>query len=280
MSFVAVVPEAVIAGASDLANLGLTISEANAAAAAPTTGVVAAAQDEVSTAIAALFGSHAQQFQALSAKAAAFHRQFVQALTGGAASYVEAEAANALGLLGGAHAAASGAAALGKAAAATPAASGGLSRLVGRLGFKAFQAVGEKLAEIAGQEVDALAKVANIPGQADRAKQILTNGVKLIARDGSRLYTDGKAIFVAGGRVTGVTEGLLLEAYTQNDYAIKDILQVDPQALRRLLGSELQVFARGEGLAQSYFQKVGNRLYQVETDALGQITRTLHLRNL
>jgi hypothetical protein len=46
-----------MAAASDLANLGSTVSEANAAAAASTTRVVAAAQDEVSTAIAALFGS-------------------------------------------------------------------------------------------------------------------------------------------------------------------------------------------------------------------------------
>ncbi len=87
MSYVSVVPETVAAAASNLANLGSTISAANAAAAAPTTSVLAAAQDEVSTAIAALFGSHAHQFQALSAKAAAFHDQFVQALTGGAASY-------------------------------------------------------------------------------------------------------------------------------------------------------------------------------------------------
>ena len=104
MSYVTVVPEAVTAAASDLANIGSTISEADPAAAAPTTSVVAAAEDEVSTAIAALFGSHAQQFQALSAEAAAVHASSLQALTGGAASYVKAEAANVLGLMVGSQA--------------------------------------------------------------------------------------------------------------------------------------------------------------------------------
>lgn len=70
MSYVAVVPEAVKVAASDLVNLGSTISAASAAAAGPTTSVVAAAQDEVSTAIAAFFGSHAQQFRSLSASVA------------------------------------------------------------------------------------------------------------------------------------------------------------------------------------------------------------------
>src|SRR5258708_27027739 len=46
-------------------------------------------------AVAALFGAHAQSYQALSAQATAFHDQFVQALTSGAGSYAAAEAANA-----------------------------------------------------------------------------------------------------------------------------------------------------------------------------------------
>jgi hypothetical protein len=236
--------------------------------------VAAAAQDEVSTAIAALFGRHAQQFQALSAKAAAFHHQFVQALTGGAESYVKSEAANVLRLIGGDHGAAP-AAALSKAAAATPGASGGLSGLAGKLGFKALEAVVGKFAEIAGEKVEGLIQTAHVPEQAARIKQILTNGVKLVALDGSRIYTDGKAIVVAGGRLLGLTEGNGLQAVIQNDYAIRDILQVDPGALKSLLGSELHVFARGEGLAQSYFQKVGNEIYQIDTNAQGQIIQRL-----
>lgn len=64
MSFVIAVPEALTMAASDLANIGSTINAANAAAALPTTGVVAAAADEVSAAVAALFGSYAQSYQA------------------------------------------------------------------------------------------------------------------------------------------------------------------------------------------------------------------------
>ena len=48
----------------------------------------------MSAVIAALFGSHAQAYQALSAQAAAFHQRFVQLMTKGAASYVSTEAAN------------------------------------------------------------------------------------------------------------------------------------------------------------------------------------------
>ena len=95
MSFVTAAPEFVTAAASDLANIGSTISAANAAAAAPTTGVLAAGADEVSAAIAGVFGAHGQGFQALSAQASAFHNQFVQLLNGGAAQYATAEAANA-----------------------------------------------------------------------------------------------------------------------------------------------------------------------------------------
>ncbi len=59
----------------------------------PTTEILAAGTDEVSTAISALFGAHAQAYQALSAHVAAFHDQFVHTLTAGAGSYMAAEAA-------------------------------------------------------------------------------------------------------------------------------------------------------------------------------------------
>ncbi|WP_152331020.1 PE family protein, partial [Mycobacterium tuberculosis] len=63
------------------------------AAAANTTALLAAGADEVSTAVAALFGAHGQAYQALSAQAQAFHAQFVQALTSGGGAYAAAEAA-------------------------------------------------------------------------------------------------------------------------------------------------------------------------------------------
>jgi hypothetical protein len=100
MSFVTAAPEAFTVAAGDLASIGSTINAANTAAAAQTTSVEAAAADEVSAQIAALFGAHGQRYQALSAQAAAFHDQFVQALTAGAQSYASAEAANASPLQG------------------------------------------------------------------------------------------------------------------------------------------------------------------------------------
>ncbi|WP_231999066.1 PecA family PE domain-processing aspartic protease [Mycobacterium sp. 1081908.1] len=78
-----------------MASIGSTVSAAQAAAAAPTTGVLAAAGDEVSTAIAAMFSQYASAYQALSAQAGAFHAQFVQALNAGAGGYAATEAANA-----------------------------------------------------------------------------------------------------------------------------------------------------------------------------------------
>ncbi|WP_156689647.1 PE family protein [Mycobacterium sp. Marseille-P9652] len=95
MDFVVAVPELVTSAAQDLAGLHSTLIESTAAAAGPTTAVVAAAQDEVSAGIAALFGALGQEYQAISAQAATFHQQFVNLLNAGAAAYVGTEAANA-----------------------------------------------------------------------------------------------------------------------------------------------------------------------------------------
>ena len=94
MSYLIAVPDMLAAAVADVAGIGSSLSRANGAAVAPTTGIVVAAEDEVSATIAAVFSAHGQGFQALSAQAAAFHDQFVQALTAGAGSYVSTEAAN------------------------------------------------------------------------------------------------------------------------------------------------------------------------------------------
>ena len=80
MSSLTAVPELITTAATDLGNIGSTLSEANAAAATQTMGVLAAAEDEVSAAIAAMFSAHGQGYRALSAQAAAFHGQFVATL--------------------------------------------------------------------------------------------------------------------------------------------------------------------------------------------------------
>lgn len=95
MSFLTVAPEFVTQAASDLAGIGSALSSANAAAVAPTIGVIAPAADEVSLAITSLFGEHAREYQAISAQAATFHDEFVSLLHAGVGSYVSAEVANA-----------------------------------------------------------------------------------------------------------------------------------------------------------------------------------------
>ncbi|WP_079067403.1 PE family protein, partial [Mycobacterium tuberculosis] len=100
MSLVIATPQLLATAALDLASIGSQVSAANAAAAMPTTEVVAAAADEVSAAIAGLFGAHARQYQALSVQVAAFHEQFVQALTAAAGRYASTEAAVERSLLG------------------------------------------------------------------------------------------------------------------------------------------------------------------------------------
>jgi hypothetical protein len=95
MSFVIAQPELVQAAAQNLAGIRSALSEASAAAAGPTTGVVAAAQDEVSGAVAALFDAFGQEYQAISAQAQTFHTQFVNLMNAGAGAYLGTEAANA-----------------------------------------------------------------------------------------------------------------------------------------------------------------------------------------
>jgi hypothetical protein len=95
MSFVNTQPEALSAAAGTLQGIGAALSAQNAAAAAPTTGVVPAAADEVSALTAAQFAAHAQLYQAVSAQAAAIHEAFVNTLGVSSASYAATEAANA-----------------------------------------------------------------------------------------------------------------------------------------------------------------------------------------
>ena len=99
MSNLIAAPEMMTTAATDLATIGSDLSAAHMTAATQTTGILAAAEDEVSAAIVALFSAHGQGFQALGAQAAAFHAQFVQALNAGAGSYAsaEAQAVNTLG---------------------------------------------------------------------------------------------------------------------------------------------------------------------------------------
>ena len=100
MSYVIAAPELMTAAASDLAGIESALSAAHAAAGASTTQVLAAAGDEVSAAIAALFSEQGRAYQALNAQAAVFQAEFARALNGARSAFVAAEAANASLLAG------------------------------------------------------------------------------------------------------------------------------------------------------------------------------------
>ena len=99
MSFVSTQPEALTSAAGVLQGIGSAMSARNAAAAAPTTGVVRAGADQVSAPTAAQFAAQAQMYQAVSAQAAAIHEMFVHTLSISAGSYAATEAANAIAAL-------------------------------------------------------------------------------------------------------------------------------------------------------------------------------------
>ncbi len=95
MSYVVAAPDMLATAAADLEGIRSALSAANAAAAAPTSGVLAAGADEVSAALASLFSGHGGVYQAPSAEAASFHQQSVQAMSVGGSLYAGAVAASA-----------------------------------------------------------------------------------------------------------------------------------------------------------------------------------------
>src|SRR5947209_9722608 len=92
-SFLNVAPEVLASASADLNGIGEAIRDAAASAGPTTTAIAAPALDEVSAAVAKLFGTYGQQFQALSAQGAAFHSQFTALLASGGAAYAGAEGA-------------------------------------------------------------------------------------------------------------------------------------------------------------------------------------------
>jgi PE family len=99
MSFMTTQPEALTAAAGALQTLGSAMTAGDAAAAAPTTGVIPAAADEVSALTAAQFAAQGVLYQTMSAQATAINELFVSALTTSAGSYAATEVANAAAAL-------------------------------------------------------------------------------------------------------------------------------------------------------------------------------------
>ncbi|MBS4729209.1 PE domain-containing protein [Mycobacterium sp. SM1] len=94
MSFVTTLPEALTCAAARLQSLGSAMAVENAAAAAPTTGVIPAAADPVSVLQALQFAAYGTWYQHVSAHAQAIQEMFVNALRTSAGSYADTEAAN------------------------------------------------------------------------------------------------------------------------------------------------------------------------------------------
>ena len=87
-------PGLLASAAVDLEGMGSALDAAHAAVAIPTTELVSAGADEVSTAVAALFAGYGQHYQALAGQIAAFHESFTGTLAAGANSYAAAETTN------------------------------------------------------------------------------------------------------------------------------------------------------------------------------------------
>jgi hypothetical protein len=94
-SYVIAGPEALAAVSGDVRGIGEAIKAAAAEAAPSTTGIVAAAHDEVSAAVTRFFGRYGETFQTLTAQATRFHTEFADALSGAGTTYAAAEASNA-----------------------------------------------------------------------------------------------------------------------------------------------------------------------------------------
>ena len=73
MSFAIAAPELIYRAATDLANVDANIYAAKSAAAPTAPAVLAAGSDDVSAAIASVFSSHGQAYQAIGAQTAPFH---------------------------------------------------------------------------------------------------------------------------------------------------------------------------------------------------------------
>lgn len=94
MSFLTTQPEELSAAAGKLETIGAAMSAENVAAAAPTTGVLPAAADEVSALQASLFTAYGTLYQQVSAEATVMYDMMVNTLGVSAGTYAAAEVAN------------------------------------------------------------------------------------------------------------------------------------------------------------------------------------------
>ncbi|OBJ67277.1 PE family protein [Mycobacterium asiaticum] len=94
MAYVLTQPQVMASAAAQVAAVGTAVRDAGAAAARTTTGLVSAAADEVSNAIAGLFNAFAEEGQQVISRMAAMHQQFAQSLAAAGEAYTVSEAAS------------------------------------------------------------------------------------------------------------------------------------------------------------------------------------------
>ncbi|WP_205877328.1 PE family protein [Mycobacterium camsae] len=95
MSLLLKSPEALTTTAAQWEDVGAAVTAANRAVSAATTGPAAAAVDEISTMVAAVFADYGREYQTVSAQAGAVGERLVRTLREGAHSYAATEAASA-----------------------------------------------------------------------------------------------------------------------------------------------------------------------------------------
>ena len=93
MSYLTVSPDLMATAAASLEEIRSAIGAASAAATLPTTGLAAAAADEVSEAVAALFGTYGAQYQTVVGQVGSLQQQFAQKVAAGALAYAQTESA-------------------------------------------------------------------------------------------------------------------------------------------------------------------------------------------
>ncbi|OBJ47832.1 PE-PPE domain-containing protein [Mycobacterium sp. 1423905.2] len=100
MSYLIAEPQVMASVAAEIEDIGSALTAANAAAAGPTSTLLAAAGDEVSAAIANFFGAYGQQYQAIVGQIEAFSTEFQRTLGAAANAYAQAETAAVTALQG------------------------------------------------------------------------------------------------------------------------------------------------------------------------------------
>ncbi|WP_205875861.1 PE family protein [Mycobacterium camsae] len=95
MTYVSAQPQIMATAVADLEGIGSAITAAGAAAATPTSTLLAAAADEVSAAVARVFDTYGAQCQVTLSQLAAFHAEFGRVLTAAGLAYTENEVTNA-----------------------------------------------------------------------------------------------------------------------------------------------------------------------------------------